>query len=178
MAPMPEIPALPPNAPSFSERLSSDRPRTAVSQTSARTSYKANSSRKVESRVPPPPLPLRLRPPLRKKKSFSRVSTWLFPGGEPNRDISLDSVTNDPRPMTDTDGFYKVADFEDNRRCSIDTLSTSSDWTVEEEQTLPTSLSPSSTTTLRARLETPMSIASGLRQPMVFPQRQSVGVAV
>ncbi|OTB19953.1 hypothetical protein K445DRAFT_313746 [Daldinia sp. EC12] len=178
MAPMPEIPALPPNAPSFSERLSSDRPRTALSQTSARTSYKANSSRKVESRAPPPPLPLRLRPPLRKKKSFSRVSTWLFPGGEPNRDISLESVTNDPRPITDTDGFYQTAGFEEDRRCSIDTLSTSSDWTVEEEQTLPTSLSPSSTTTLRAKLEAPMAIASGLRHPMVFPQRQSVGVAV
>ncbi|KAI1470715.1 uncharacterized protein F4812DRAFT_456726 [Daldinia caldariorum] len=178
MTPMPEIPALPPNAPSFSERLSSDRPRTALSQMSARTSYQANSSRKVESRIPPPPLPLRLRPPLRKKKSFSRVSTWLFSGGEPNKDISLDSTTNDRRPIADTDGFYEVVDFEENRRGSIDTLSTSSDWTVEEEQTLPTSLSPSSTTTLRARLETPMSIASGLRQPMVVPHRQSVGVAV
>ncbi|KAI8963843.1 hypothetical protein F5Y11DRAFT_356049 [Daldinia sp. FL1419] len=178
MVPMPDIPALPPNAPSFSERLSSDRPHTAPSQPSARTSYKANSSRKVENRAPPPPLPLRLRPPLRKKKSFSRVSTWLFPGGEPNQNISLDSLTNEPRPITGTDGFYQVADLEENRRCSIDTISTSSDWTVEEEQTLPTSLSPSSTTTLRARLEPPMAIASGLRHPVTFAQRQSVGVAV
>ncbi|KAI0111934.1 hypothetical protein F4814DRAFT_424126 [Daldinia grandis] len=178
MAPMPDIPALPPNAPSFSERLSSDRPHTALSQTSVRMPYKANSSRKVENRVPPPPLPLRLRPPLRKKKSFSRVSTWLFPGGEPNRDISLDSLTNGPRPITGADGFYQIHDLEENRRGSVDTLSTNSNWTIEEEQTLPTSLSPSSTTTLRAKLEPQMAIASGLRHPMVLPQRQSVGVAV
>ncbi|OTA63687.1 hypothetical protein K449DRAFT_381429 [Hypoxylon sp. EC38] len=178
LEPMPEIPALPPNAPSFSERLSYDRPHTAPSQASIRTSYKANSSRKVEGRVPPPPLPLRLRPPLRKKKSFSRVSTWLFPGEEHKRDISLDSLTNVPKPITGSDGFYQIADPEVDQRCSLDTLSTSSDWTVEEEQTLPTSLSPSSTATLKARLEPPMAIASGLQHPIILPQRQSVGVAV
>ncbi|KAI1386390.1 uncharacterized protein F4822DRAFT_314631 [Hypoxylon trugodes] len=179
LEPMPDIPALPPNAPSFSERLSCDRPQTAPSQPMGRTPYKANSSRKVEGRVPPPPLPLRLRPPLRKKKSFSRVSTWLFPGEEYNKqDISLDSLTNVPKPTTGADGFYQIADPEADERCSFDTLSTSSDWTVEEEQTLPTSLSPSSTATLRARLEPPMGIASGLQRPVVIPQRQSVGVAV
>ncbi|KAI2624223.1 hypothetical protein GGR54DRAFT_566449 [Hypoxylon sp. NC1633] len=178
MEPMPDIPALPPDAPSFSERLSYDRPNTAPSQTPVRTSYKANSSRKVEGRVPPPPLPLRLRPPLRKKKSFSRVSTWLFPGEEQKQDISLDSLTNVPKPVTDSDGFYQIVDAEVDERHSLDTLSTNSDWTVEEEQTVPTSLSPSSTTTLKARLEPPMAIASGLRQPIVLPQRQSVGVAV
>ncbi|KAI0387886.1 hypothetical protein F5Y04DRAFT_13756 [Hypomontagnella monticulosa] len=178
MEPMPDIPVLPPNAPSFSERLSSDRPHTAPSQPSVRTSYKANSSRKVEGRVPPPPLPLRLRPPLRKKKSFSRVSTWLFPGGEQRQDISLDSFTNDPKPVTNADGFYQIAEPETNQRGSFETLSTNSDWTVEEEQTLPTSLSPSSTTTLKARLDPPAAITSGLRRPMVIPQRQSVGVAV
>ncbi|KAI1097920.1 hypothetical protein F4804DRAFT_145682 [Jackrogersella minutella] len=177
MEPMPDIPALPPNAPSFSERLSSDRPHTAPSQPSVRTAYKANSSRKVEGRVPPPPLPLRLRPPLRKKKSFSRVSTWLFPGEEYKQDISLESLTNVPKPVTGYDGFYQIAGPEDDQRCSLDTLTASSDWTVEE-QTMPTSLSPSSTATLKARLEPPMAIASGLHQPMVLPQRQSVGVAV
>lgn len=176
MEPMPDIPALPPNAPSFSERLSYDRPQTAPSQTS-RMAYKANSSRKVEGRAPPPPLPLRLRPPLRKKKSFSRVSTWLFPGEEHPRDISLDSLTNVPRPVTGADGFYQIADSEAKERDSFDTLS-SSDWTVEEEQTVPTSLSPSSTTTLKARLEPSLPISSGLQHSIVLPQRQSVGVAV
>ncbi|KAI2469420.1 hypothetical protein F4781DRAFT_222577 [Annulohypoxylon bovei var. microspora] len=178
MEPMPDIPALPPNAPSFSERLSSDRPHTAPSHASVRTAYKANSSRKVEGRIPPPPLPLRLRPPLRKKKSFSRVSTWVLSGGEHKRDISLDSLTNVPMPVTNCDGFYQIASPEEDQRCSLDTLSASSDWTVEEELTLPTSLSPSSTATLKARLEPPISIASGLQQPIVLPQRQSVGVAV
>ncbi|KAI1769482.1 hypothetical protein GGR53DRAFT_1368 [Hypoxylon sp. FL1150] len=176
MEPMPDIPALPPNAPSFSERLSSDRPQTAPSQPS-RMPYKANSSRKVEGRAPPPPLPLRLRPPLRKKKSFSRVSTWLFPGEEQSRDISLESLTTAPRPVTNADGFYQVADSEAKERCSLDTLS-SSDWTVEEEQTVPTSLSPSSTATFKARVEPSMPILSGLQQPIVPPQRRSVGVAV
>ena len=129
MEPMPDIPALPPDAPSFSERLSSDRPRTAPPKTQAQAPsqasprggpYEANSSRKVGGRVPPPPLPLRLRPPLRKKKSFSRVSSWLFlpNNGDHqhlhhphphNRDISLDSITNLPRPVTGADGFYQVA---------------------------------------------------------------------
>ncbi|XXG98529.1 hypothetical protein Hte_004853 [Hypoxylon texense] len=178
MEPMPDIPALPPNAPSFSERLSYDRPQTAPSQITTRTPYKANSSRKVEGRLPPPPLPLRLRPPLRKKKSFSRVSTWLFPGEEHKRDISLDSLTNVPKPVTDADGFYQIAGSETKERSSFDTVSSSSDWTVEEEQTVPTSLSPSSTATLKARLEPSMPISSGLQQSTVLPQRRSVGVAV
>ncbi|KAM7191043.1 hypothetical protein V8F20_009475 [Naviculisporaceae sp. PSN 640] len=72
-----------------------------------------------------PPLPLVLRPPLRKKKSFSRVSNWLFlPGSSPNLtttaknnpddpfqerrlEISRDSVTNQPRPIKESDGFYQ-----------------------------------------------------------------------
>ncbi|KAI8629509.1 hypothetical protein F5Y19DRAFT_475494 [Xylariaceae sp. FL1651] len=178
MEPMPEIPALPPNAPSFSERLSSDRLQTAPSKPPIRVPYQANSSRKIEGRVPPPPLPLRLRPPLRKKKSFSRVSTWLFPaGGEHKRDISLDSLTNAPKPVTDAEGFYQVAPLEPGRRPSSDSESTVSDWTIEEEQTLPTSLSPSSTTTPRAMAGPPMVPQFGLREPIHFQQRKSVGVA-
>ena len=163
MEPMPDIPALPPDAPSFSERLRSDRPRTAPSKTpTPRAAYQANSSRKVEGRAPPPPLPLRLRPPLRKKKSFSRVSTWLFlPGGEHQhqsqqqkhgRDISLDSVTNLPMPVTGADGFYEVAPAprpagRPSRPDSFDSVSSVSDWSAadaEEAQTLPTSWSQSS----------------------------------
>ncbi|KAI5868499.1 hypothetical protein GGS23DRAFT_33883 [Durotheca rogersii] len=178
MEPMPEIPALPPNAPSFSERVSSDRPRTAPPQAPGRTPYKANSSRKVEGRVPPPPLPLRLRPPLRKKKSFSRVSTWLFPSGEPRLDMNLESLTNEPKPVTGAEGFYQVTGPEPSRRYSFDSVSTGSGWTVEEEQTVPTSLSPSSTTTSKAKLEPRVMIASGLQVPVMLPKRQSVGVAI
>lgn len=96
-----------------------------------------------------PPLPLILRPPLRKKKSFSRVSDWLFPAGsveketapgvvaavysaappqqqQHRRDVSLDSITNTPRALTDRDGFYQTlppsAVFS-GRRGSFDSMS-------------------------------------------------------
>lgn len=100
-----------------------------------------------------PPLPLVLRPPLRKKKSFSQVSRWLFAGDSSrqpedvrppqkhNREISLDSVTNLPRPVTTRDGYYQcvvppsLGDAGD--RTSVDTVSTVetlSTWTTEREQ--------------------------------------------
>lgn len=189
MEPMPDIPALPPDAPSFSERVSTDRPRTAPSKPPTRIPYQANSSRKVEGRVLPPPLPLRLRPPLRKKKSFSRVSrvsTWLFPGGgeHHNRDISLDSITNLPKPVTGTEGFYQVAQptYNSSRRSSFDTVSSVSDWSADEEQqTIPTSWSPSSHETMKAFAETqtpPISAAFGRRrEAFARPPGRSVGVA-
>ncbi|KAI1300035.1 hypothetical protein F5Y03DRAFT_241910 [Xylaria venustula] len=180
MEPMPQIPALPPNAPSFSERLSSDHLQSTSTKPPARTRYQANSSRKMEGRVPPPPLPLRLRPPLRKKKSFSRVSrvsSWLFPAGaEHKKEISLDSLTNVPRPVLGGEGFYQVARPGPNRRSSFDSASTVSDWTVEE-QTIPTSLSPSSIATPRTMAGPPVGPPSGLREPIQFRQRKSVGVA-
>lgn len=78
-----------------------------------------------------PPLPLVLRPPLRKKKSFSRVSNWLFPGNNGSvsdnysnssptdtyhsnsyskrheHSISKDSITNVPRPIKENEGYYQ-----------------------------------------------------------------------
>ncbi|KAI0166002.1 hypothetical protein GGR57DRAFT_1517 [Xylariaceae sp. FL1272] len=167
MCPMPALPALPPDAPSFSERLSSDRPQTAPTKPPAQGPYQANSSRKIKDRAPPPPLPLRLRPPLRKKKSFSQVSTWLFTAGSGQHSRAI-SLTNTPKPLTDTDGFYQVA----TRRSSIGSDSTISDWTVEE-QTLPTPLSPRSATTPRGII----SPALGTREHIQIPQRTSVGVA-
>ncbi|KAI1160104.1 hypothetical protein F5B18DRAFT_634101 [Nemania serpens] len=182
MEPMPEIPAMPPNAPSFSERLSSDHVQGAAIHPPTRTRYEANSSRKIEGRVPPPPLPLRLRPPLRKKKSFSRVSSWLFPAGaEHPKEISLDSVTNAPQPVASSKGFYQVARPEPARRASFDSESTVSDWTVEE-QTILTSLSPSSPATPRPIASPPMSPPPvgprrGLQEPIQLQHRKGVGVA-
>ncbi|KAI0022663.1 hypothetical protein F4780DRAFT_160430 [Xylariomycetidae sp. FL0641] len=179
MEPMPEIPALPPNAPSFSERLSNDRPRTAPSRGSVRGLYLANSSRKMMDYPPlAPPLPLRLHPPLRKKKSFSRVSSWLLQAGEHKRHISLDSLTNAPKPVTGSEGFYQIAVPEPEHRSSFDSISTLSDWTAEEEQqTAPTSLSPSSNTPRFAMMEAPRR-AIGPGEPVFLPQRRSVGIAV
>lgn len=121
-----------------------------------------------------PPLPLILRPPLRKKKSFSRVSDWLFPDdmdkdishaaaptgptsgaalGPPlasfaahKRQLSLDSVTNAPRALTDRDGFYQTlppsALFSGPRRSFDSQLSDASSqrptvsiYSTDEEQT-------------------------------------------
>ena len=162
LEPMPSIPALPADGPSFAERLSQDdRPRTAPSQSSpfsapypqertmalaaaafnshppqlssAYSRVRVDIERSGSPMTMPrqefrddntfdrplaPPLPLVLRPPLRKKKSFSRVSNWLFPAGSsPNlttddpfqrkRDISHDSVTNLPKPVKEGEGFYQ-----------------------------------------------------------------------
>jgi hypothetical protein len=91
-----------------------------------------------------PPLPLVLRPPLRKKKSFSRVSSWLFPGSEGlhhhngslghhqqqqqhGREMSFESVTNVPRPVTGRDGFYQTfaaPAIRDEDKRSLSSLST------------------------------------------------------
>ncbi|KAK6088700.1 hypothetical protein SCUP234_00580 [Seiridium cupressi] len=189
MEPMPQVPALPPNAPSFSERLSFDRPRTAPIKAQAPPAPPANSlpqgqrgyvtspgSRRVEGRVPPPPLPLRLRPPLRKKKSFSHVSNWLgFPGDvQHTRNLSLDSVTNKPLPIPKDGGFYEVA--APARKSSFGSDDTVSDWTSSdaeiEEQTAPTSWSPSSSATIRA-VDPPRAVVLGQA-----PWRESVvGVA-
>jgi hypothetical protein len=179
--PMPEMAAMPPNAPSFSERLSSDHVQSTSAKAPTRPRYQANSSRKIEGRVPPPPLPLRLRPPLRpplrKKKSFSRVSNWLYPAEVGHRrDISYDSITNAPKAVTADKGFYQVAPQGPTRRSSFDSESSVSDWTVEE-QTLVTSLSPSSVTTPRVLAGPPTGSSLGLQDAIQFQHRKGVGIA-
>lgn len=175
LEPMPDVPALPASAPSFAERLSTDRPQTAPAP-AATAAHVQRQQRPIEIPrrgktfaeasaaftlpTPPPaaarringravdiplapPLPLVLRPPLRKKKSFSRVSNWLFPGHEAvgnssqqhARETSLDSVTNAPRPVTNKEGFYQCVE----ARTSFDSVSTVSSWTTTEERgTVPT----------------------------------------
>jgi len=98
-----------------------------------------------------PPLPLVLRPPLRKKKSFSRVSSWLFLGDSSKdsnyqrRDMSVSSVTNAPRPIRGNEGFYQPAaltrrDSFDSDSSSLRTWETTTTEEEEEEerQTVPT----------------------------------------
>jgi len=96
-----------------------------------------------------PPLPLVLRPPLRKKKSFSRVSNWLFPAGADGkddfphrRDMSVNSVTNAPRPIRGNEGFYQsvapVRGSIDSDSSSLRTWETTTTEEEEERQTLPT----------------------------------------
>ncbi|KAH8804970.1 hypothetical protein F5884DRAFT_797970 [Xylogone sp. PMI_703] len=115
----------------------------------------------LEKSLPPPPLPLVLQqphPPLRKKKSFSRISHWLRGNGASDSDlsryISTDVVTNTPKNITAREGFYQCVDFSNyssgsgsHRRMtttSISTISTLPESDLDEP-TLPTSWSPQST---------------------------------
>lgn len=168
MEPMPSIPALPPSAPSFAQRLNCEmeRPRTApinfsllgMSQpkkpavTSSSATNIHEGTKQVEKQLPPPPpppLPLVLRPPLRKKKSFSRVSTWLFPNPEHSRDLSFDSVTNLPKAIKVREGFYQCVTSEDEKkRQSLDSIDSASlSWETDDDDapTGPTTWSPAST---------------------------------
>lgn len=126
---MPSVPALPPAAGlSFAERVGGEeaqgRPRTAPprqtfegSDASAREAIRAilssDHTTRATSPLPCPPLPLVLRhPPLRKKKSFSRVSSWLFPGSagaarDHKRSMRGECITNRPVPVTNQDDFYQ-----------------------------------------------------------------------
>jgi hypothetical protein len=143
-------PIAPSSVPRTALPLEDQRPRTAPSKTvhipsrlksfteasAAFTtpSPSSTSSRPTISRpnhsdrsLPPPPLPLILQaapPPLRKKKSFSRVSNWLFPSSstEHTRNMSLDSITNSPKPITSREGFYQCVDFQPSPRNSTDSI--------------------------------------------------------
>ncbi|KAI9167230.1 hypothetical protein HJFPF1_03355 [Paramyrothecium foliicola] len=168
LEPMPSIPALPPAAPSFAQRLHSDadRPQTAPLEQSPKPLQQSSDRwQSVEAaatspRLPPspgakmaesplaPPLPLVLRPPLRKKKSFSRISSWLFPSSDENRDEHFYSITTLPRPIKGHEGFYQcVATDSKPRRLSGDSLTTVSTWYTNEEDPVspPTACSPEST---------------------------------
>ncbi|KAF8863178.1 hypothetical protein BDZ45DRAFT_670486 [Acephala macrosclerotiorum] len=166
---------IPPMAPSFAARVALPhadlRPRTAPSKTvhiptrlksfteasaAFTTPSPSSTSSNLPSRLeralpPPPPLPLVLQsppPPLRKKKSFSRVSNWLFPSSsnEHARTSSLDSVTNTPKPLTSREGFYQCVDIQQSsRRVSNSTVSTISTLESElDEPTIPTTWTPDS----------------------------------
>lgn len=165
LEPMPSIPALPPAVGlTFAERVSTpaplvlDRPRTApppktLTPVQIRTQVPMELSapsplRTPQDRTPPPPLPLVLRPPLRKKKSFSRVSNWLFPGEEHRRQGSVDSVTNLPRPVKEKEGFYQCMSPE-AQRTSFDTVSSVSTWYTEEEPTAASTWTPGSPSSSR-----------------------------
>lgn len=163
-AEVPIIPALPPAAPSFAERLNTEvslpntGPITASIHISQLEAYEEtlDNIRQLsqimpmqEERPPPPPLPLVLRPPLRKKKSFSRVSTWLFQEPGRARNQSMDSITNAPRPIKGSEGFYQcVTPPRRPDRRSIETFDTISTWSTNDgDRTVPTAWSPRSTPT-------------------------------
>ncbi|KAK4100330.1 phosphoglycerate mutase-like protein [Parathielavia hyrcaniae] len=145
-----------------------------------------------------PPLPLVLRPPLRKKKSFSRVSSWLFhPDGTPHS--STDSsptmvITTSPRPVRKSDGFYQcLAPPEGLPRTSMETSSSVYTWETrgeddndeEESKTVPTTAatwSPEQTPKQgSSRHTTPVigvaRVGSGLEKEKEKEMRGALGVA-
>lgn len=155
LEPMPSIPALPPEAPSFAERLNADmqRPQNASCQRilvhedihEGKKAGKSRITQTCDDGPLPPPLPLVFRPPLRKKKSFSAVSTWLFPGQETAKNASFESITNKPKPVKGNNGFYQIVTGPSGRRSyeSFDSIST---WhTEDEDRTVPRTWSLGST---------------------------------
>jgi hypothetical protein len=149
-----------------------------------------------------PPLPLVLRPPLRKKKSFSHVSNWLFrPEGEGEAEGGDDSsptttATYTPRPVKESDGFYQcVAPPEGLPRTSMETSSSVYTWTTSDEdedeaKTVPTTTawSPEQTPKAGSRHTTPVigvtkgefekEVGGGLEVANpIAPRPMSVGVA-
>ncbi|KPM37088.1 hypothetical protein AK830_g9474 [Neonectria ditissima] len=192
---MPAMPALPPAAPSFAERLNSeiDRPHTAPIKPHTNAHRRAKTAGDAptgphtpspprvrrEERPLAPPLPLVLRPPLRKKKSFSRVSNWLFPGAEPNGDLTFDSVTNLPRPVTGKDGYYQCVSRGEaqGRRQSTESFGTITTWESEDDRTFPSTWSPDSTPMGKGD-EFLIPRAATFGRADLYPRRTSVGVAV
>lgn len=175
IAPMPSIPATPAAAPSFAQRLSLDRPHTApqkavaievstitappafdisqLSMTQAR--FISQSTHELLGRPIGHSLPLVFRPPLRKKKSFTNISTWLSPNdsGEQDRDrgSSFESATNERTLTMENNDYYTYVAAPPARRASIVTVSSMSSWSAEEEQSYATTLSPPSTSPVRSR---------------------------
>ncbi|KAL2876224.1 hypothetical protein SGCOL_008585 [Colletotrichum sp. CLE4] len=132
LEPIPTVPALPPSAPSFAERLNpgAERPHTAPPRPPVHIPHRGMAfadasaafitpppSRGRESRRPPPPPPLPL-------------------GRE---------------------GFYQCVHAPRDRRTSVDTVSTVSTWESDDGgQTVPTTWSPGSTLATRAEEQLPL----------------------
>jgi hypothetical protein len=118
---------------------------------------------------------------LRKKKSFSRVSSWLFPGSQHTRNMSFDSVTNVPRPIKGNQGFYQVSlGGMSERRRSTDSIDTVSTWESDEEnRTVPTTCSVGSTPAVSQDEPLISRFASStFGRGDTRAQRRSVGVAM
>ena len=178
---------MPPAKPSFMERVASSegqRPGTASSRILTIPSVLKPvheettpvPSPRMDSFIPPPPLPLVLQapahPPLRKKKSFARVSHWLFPtpttDQHPPRNTSLESVTNTPKPITSRDGFYQCVElrqhFQTQQQHHPDRSSFASATTVSSSSTKSELDDPRAPTTATAG--TPASSPDGCGRDM------------
>jgi hypothetical protein len=125
----------------------------------------SNTDRPDRSGPLPPPLPLVLqksRPPLRKKKSFSQVSSWLN-RADHTRNISMDSITNTPRPIKSREGFYQCVDPEASVSPTVSpieetvpTPTANETWTTEEfDRRIASRASVSTVSSLESELDEP-----------------------
>ncbi|RAL66144.1 hypothetical protein DID88_005816 [Monilinia fructigena] len=108
--PMPTIAKPPLHYPEHRPQTAPSRPRRLKSVDSS-----LHAPKLLKERPFPPPLPLVLQTPrvATRRKSMSRVSSWLFPTSSEKthyRHISLDSVTNTPKPVTSKEGFYQCVE--------------------------------------------------------------------
>lgn len=202
LEPMPSIPALPPAAPSFAERLNSEigRPHTAPIKTPPQTPTKMSfhhprrsrtpgavsarphtpppRPRRDDDRPPPPPIPSVLRPPLRKKKSFSHVSSWLFPDNEAEQSLSMNPNANRATTNKGLDPSTSLDEVTDeSRQPKSDSVDTVTTWESEDEEpTVPTTCSMGSTPAISQDESLLSRFATfGKRSPS---RRTSVGVAM
>ncbi|KAI9645372.1 hypothetical protein NHQ30_006110 [Ciborinia camelliae] len=138
--PMPAITELPTH---HSER----RPQTAPSRSRHLKSIDSSlrAPKLLKERPLPPPLPLVLQTPQvpARRKSMSRVASWLFPSSseqQHSRHISLDSVTNTPKPVTSREGFYQCVEVKEidnplSMRSSVSSIGSEVDGNEDYEAT-------------------------------------------
>ena len=188
------MPALPPAAPSFAERLNAENEQPWITPINEllhinqsnvsvaaliMTEMLVSETREDVSLVPP--LPLILRPPLRKKKSFSRVSKWLFPEAQHSRDYSICSVTNTPQLTKGRDASDQcVSPSEKPGRPSRDSYDTISTWETDEEARtiLTTTWSPENTPTAKKEERSPQRSATFKENNHNRMVSTNVGVAI
>lgn len=157
-----DLGARPPGTQSFAERAKSDVERPHTTSTKAESCPLASEPRPSDDGGvstataagmgvgrdgrPPPTWPPPLGPRPLRKKSFARVSNWLFPGSgaEQSGGLSLDFVARTPRQSQGR------AATEPRGRASCDSLGSCSGWETDDEQcTVPTTWSPGSSSAAR-----------------------------
>ncbi|PQE33259.1 acid phosphatase protein [Rutstroemia sp. NJR-2017a WRK4] len=86
----------------------------------------------LKERPLPPPLPLVLQTPTLnpRRKSLSRVSSWLFPSPETahSRHMSIESITNTPKPVTSREGFYQCIEVKELESPQSEVSSMATSW--------------------------------------------------
>ncbi|KAG5960891.1 hypothetical protein E4U56_004099 [Claviceps arundinis] len=139
----PTMPApLPPAAPSFAACKAVDvkRPQTLTLKVSGpadrqrfgHEDRKSSKARQCDAGSLSPRLTLVVRPPVRKRDSFSAVSTRMFSGQALAKKANVDPTTSKPKSVKGGDGFYQMVSGPScwRRNESFDSIST---WHTEDE---------------------------------------------